>query len=68
MPKKKNVDLEKQLTLRMAQSLYDRLVKTAPALGIDPTGLIRMILLQNLPRYEKMAHEAEGLPCEQEKG
>lgn len=47
----------KQLSLRIPQSLVQRLEVTSVALGLDVSGLIRMVLSENLAPYERRAEQ-----------
>lgn len=43
----------KQLGLRVSEDMNARLEDTAAGLGLDVSSLIRMVLTENLPRYER---------------
>lgn len=47
----------KQVSLRMPQSLNQRLEAVAEALGLDVSGLVRMVLSENLAPYERRAEQ-----------
>jgi hypothetical protein len=47
----------KQVSLRMPQSLNQRLEAVADALGVDVSNLVRMVLSENLAPYERRAEQ-----------
>lgn len=59
MSRKKHPHLEKQITFRTSQDVYDRVETAANKLGLDSSGLLRLMCLQKLPEYELMAEEVE---------
>jgi hypothetical protein len=58
MPKKKNVNLQKQITVRVSQDIYTRIEFAANGLDIDSSDLIRMMFREKLPEYEERAAKA----------
>lgn len=44
---------DKQVAVRMPDPLIGRVEDTALGLGLDSSSLIRMVLVENLPRYER---------------
>ena len=57
MSRKKHPHLERQITFRTSEEVYDRIVTAANKLGMDSSGLLRLMCLQKLPEYEVMAEE-----------
>jgi len=49
-----------QMNIRIPDDLYGRIEKTAAALGLDETNLVRMILNENLASYEHRADQIHG--------
>lgn len=59
-PDGKPADDTKQIAFRAPRALAARLESTAKRLGLDPSGLIRMMILKHLPEYEREADAVEG--------
>lgn len=56
-------DKDKQVNFRAPPKLYARLEDVAEAFGLDVSNLVRMVLNQNLPKYEQQAERIRsGLP------
>jgi len=49
-----------QIAFRCPTELAERVEKTAFELGLDTSGLIRMLLLEHLPEYEARADRIHG--------
>lgn len=69
-PEAKPVETEKdrQINFRASASLAAKLDAVADAFGVDVSNLVRLILNQNLPKYEQQADRIRrGLPPEEDK-
>jgi hypothetical protein len=64
--KRRPAETAKQLGIRVSDGLLVRLESTASGLGLDVSSLIRMVLMENLPRYERRVaqiHDEESAGC-----
>lgn len=56
MGKKKNTDaLLRQVNIRVAHEVYDRIDAAAAGLGLDVANFLRMLIIENLAPYERRA-------------
>jgi metal-responsive CopG/Arc/MetJ family transcriptional regulator len=58
--KKKETGTTEQVNIRFPADMINRLDETASGLGIDRSGLVRMIVIEKLVEYERRAREARG--------
>jgi CBS-domain-containing membrane protein len=50
----------RQFNFRASDALSARLEAVAEALGLDHSNLVRMIILENLPAYERRVEQLRG--------
>lgn len=56
----------RQVNFRATDDFYGRLERVAGILGVDLSNLVRMILHENLPQYERRASQIESNDAEEE--
>ena len=64
MPRKKAAEPTIYLGIRCPKTLAVRLNRAAVALGLDVSGIVRMILLEHVTTYEVRADRACGRICQ----